>query len=155
MGKQFQIHLKEEWEKTESEKQMERLDSVFEQTELSNEPKRTVILYKNKIDKRNLSFNVIMTCVWFGLGFLLSGGSIGIGFIAVLILAPMMKWREVEREIEVPKESVEDDGVSQKYLNRPAIELQKEIEEQQNKTLSQGCRDALLKHLNDTGSIKE
>ncbi len=163
MEKQFQIKHKEEWEKTESEKKMEQLDSILEQTELSIKPEKTVILYKNRINKKNLSFNIVMTCFWFGLGFLLSGGSIGLGLIVVLILAPMMEWREVDRVIKIPNESIEAEQVEespQKYLERPALELQKELEENQSKLpkrkpLSQKGKDALGKYLETTGQIKE
>jgi len=139
MGKQFQILNKEEKDKTKSEKEMERLDYVFEQTELSLKPKRVAVIYKNKIDKKNLSYNLVMTCVWFALGFLLSGGSIWGGAIITLILAPMMEWREKDKEIEIPYDDEDDEEITN---NKP------------NKPLSPRGQEALLKYANETGLIE-
>ncbi len=88
-------------EKTQSEKGMELIDSTLEETEKFHAPRRTVTVYKNKLNRKVLKYNLVMSAVFFGLGFLLGGGSMVFGVIVLFILGTTtLVWREAKEEVE-------------------------------------------------------
>jgi len=62
---------------------------------------RTIVLYKNKLDRDNLLFNLLMVGFWFVIGFLLSGGSALVGLICTALISSVFEWREKDREITI------------------------------------------------------
>lgn len=136
MGQIHQTQPKEN--STRSQNEMEILDGVLEQTELSNQPDRYVTVYKNKVDKSNLFYNLFLSVVIFFLSFLISGGSFIFGvIITVIFMATMMRWREIDQEIKIPR------GSKKMASHKP------------NQKLSPKGQEALRKYAKAVGLLKK
>lgn len=80
--------------------EMEKLDQALQATEDSLIEEKTITIYKNKLDRSNLKYNLVVTLACFAF-FFLSTGHIGFAlFITAIIASTCLQWREVDREIK-------------------------------------------------------
>lgn len=66
---------------------------------ISSDKTKEIKVYKNKINKKNLLSNLVISLSMGVLGFLLSSGNYYIGIIILIIFGSLQDWREIESVI--------------------------------------------------------